>query len=347
MNQDLDKNKRYWQRWGLPGLTLLTLIWCLGLLGIGVWQWKRHTAGSEVTPTSPQQPAFKSVQNVPVGTFRYGGSPVWAPIRLLVDATIQAERREFQLRHVASGQARDNSNTGIQMLLAGQLDFVQSARPLTEQERQLAKQQGFQLLEIPVAIDGLTVAVHPDLPVAGLTVDQLQAIYTGQIDNWQDVNGPDLPIIPYSQPLRANSTVNLLTESVLQQASFASRIQFVSTTTEALRKVARHSGGIYYASVSEILSQCTVKPLPLGLQTDNLIPPYQAPLTPIKQCLAQRPTVNSKVFQSGQYPLTRYLYVIIKQNNQIEERAGQAYAQLLLTAQGQAMMAQAGVVPLR
>jgi len=38
---------------------------------------------------------------------------------------------------------------------------------------------------------------------------------------------------------------------------------------------------------------------------------------------------------SGQYPITRQLFVIVKQNGQSDQQAGVAYANLLLTNQGQ------------
>lgn len=347
MNQDQGTNNSSWERLGLPGLMILAVVWSVGLFSIGAWLWQKHSTPQATTVSFSQQPTFKAIENVPVGTFRYGGSPIWAPIRLLVDTTIQSERREFQLQYVASSQKYDNSDTAIQMLLAGRIDVAQSARPVQEKEYRLAEQKGFQLLQIPVAIDGLTVAVHPELPVQGLSIKQLQAIYSGQINNWQQVGGPNLKISPYSQPLKTNSTVNLLTESVLRPKSFASRINFVPTTTRALKEVARNPGGIYYASIAEIMTQCTVKPLPLGRQADQLIQPYQDPLISPEQCPAQRNAVNSVGFQRGQYPLTHYLYVIIKKNNQIEQRVGQAYAQFLLTTQGQELISKAGIVPLR
>jgi len=347
MNQDQGTNNSRWERLGLPGLLILTLIWSVGLFSLGAWLWQKHSTPEATTVSFSQQPTFQAIENVPVGTFRYGGSPIWAPIRLLVDTTIQSERREFQLQYVASGQNYDNSDTAIQMLLAGRIHVAQSARPVQEQEYRLAEQKGFQLLQIPVAIDGLTVAVHPELPIQGLSIKQLRAIYSGQINNWQQVGGPDLKISLFSQPLNTNSTVNLLTKSVLRPQTFASKTNFVPTTTRALQEVAQNPGGIYYASIAEIMAQCTVKPLPIGHQADQLIQPYQDPLISPEQCPDQRNAVNTVGFQAGQYPLTRYLYVIIKKNNQTAEQVGQAYAQFLLTTQGQALISKAGIVPLR
>jgi phosphate transport system substrate-binding protein len=45
--------------------------------------------------------------------------------------------------------------------------------------------------------------------------------------------------------------------------------------------------------------------------------------------------------------MTRYLYVIVKANGRAEEQAGNAYAELLLTKQGQDAIANVGFVPTR
>jgi phosphate transport system substrate-binding protein len=45
--------------------------------------------------------------------------------------------------------------------------------------------------------------------------------------------------------------------------------------------------------------------------------------------------------------LTRRLFVIVKQNGQADQQAGEAYANLLLTNQGQDLLTQAGFVRIR
>jgi phosphate transport system substrate-binding protein len=67
----------------------------------------------------------------------------------------------------------------------------------------------------------------------------------------------------------------------------------------------------------------------------------------MEQCPTQRNQLNAAAFQSGDYPLTRYLYVIWKQEQGRSQRAGQAYADLLRTQEGQAQLVQAGFIPLR
>lgn len=127
---------------------------------------------------------------------------------------------------------------------------------------------------------------------------------------------------------------------------FGSNVQYVYSTTEALRKVSSTPGGLYYASACAVVSQCSVKPLPLGRAANQLVSPYREPLVPQQQCLRQRNQLNTEVFKNGSYPITSNLFVIIKQNQSREQEAGFAYTSLLLSDQGQKAIEQAGFIRL-
>lgn len=295
-----------------------------------------------------QAPAtFVDVENVPQGLFSYGGSTTWAPIRGEIDRAIPIVKPGFELRYTDPVAEPPGSGAGIKMLLNNQLAFSQSSRPLKPKEYEAAEQKGFTLTEIPVAIDGLAIAVHPDLQVPGLTVAQLRDIYLGKITNWQQVGGPNLAIIPYTRNEQAGGTVDFFIESILNGAGFGATKQYVFSTTEALRLVSQNLGGIYYGSAPEIVPQCTVKSLPLGRTPDRLTPPYLEPFKPLNNCPTIRNTLNNAAFKSGDYPITRSLFVIVKQNNAAEEQAGKAYANLLLTPQGQELIERSGFVRIR
>lgn len=85
----------------------------------------------------------------------------------------------------------------------------------------------------------------------------------------------------------------------------------------------------------------------MGRNSNELVSPYKLPFIPLSQCPQQRNQVNVEAFLSGQYPLSRRLLVVIKQNNQLDQQAGEAYARLLLTAQGQELITKAGFVSIR
>ena len=340
-----------------PALVLSLLV-TAGLLGGGFW-WFTQRSGFDaskmtlpnpqdsVSPANPSnQPnlpaATNSAQPLPAGVFSYGGSTSWATIRLSVDSVLQAAHPEFKLRYVDPIGTPPSSGAGIKMLLDGQIAFAQSSRPVSPQEYQQAQQRGFSLKPIAVAIDGLAVAVNPGLNVPGLTIDQLKAIYSGQAKNWQEVGGPNVPIVPL---FRASSAQNIFGETVLAGQQPGGNVQTVSTTTQALQKLASTPGGIYFASAPEVVPQCTVKPLAIGKLSGQFVPPYQEPL--VTNCPTQRNQLNIQAFQNGSYPITRNLFVVVKQNGGTEQQAGEAYANLLLSDQGQDAIAKAGFVRVR
>ncbi|BAY62438.1 periplasmic phosphate-binding protein of phosphate ABC transporter [Calothrix brevissima NIES-22] len=288
---------------------------------------------------------FNTVKNIPIGSFNYGGSTAWAPIRQLVDSQIQVFRPELQLRYVNPENASPGSGSGIRMLLEGKLDFTQSSRPLTAEEKNLAQQRGFVLEERQVGIDGVAVVVNPALKVAGLTVEQLQQIYAGKITNWKQVGGEDLPITPLSQSPENADVVLTSGKQVLDRQSLGTNVQYVYSTTEALRRLKQTPGGVYYASARGVVHQCSVKPLPLGLTSAELVPPYREPFVSANDCPQKRNQLNTEAIANGKYPITSKLFVVIKQNQGKEQQVGEAYLRLLATVQGKQAIEQAGLIP--
>ncbi len=323
------------------------LWWLLPKLGLNLRSLVSNRPASNGPQTRVSAKTFQSVPEVPRGVFNYGGSTTWAPIRGLVDPQLQSAHPGFQLRYVDPVSGTPGSRSGIRMLLDGQLAFAQSSLPVTNAEYATAQQRGFKLEQRSVAIDSIAVVVNPSLAVPGLSLDQLRQIYLGQVTNWGQVGGPNLPITPFSRKLEDGGTVEFFVENVLQKQPLGSNVQSVYSTTEALRRVSNTPGGIYYASAPEAVPQCTVKPLPLGRTPSQLVAPYLDPLVPPQQCPAKRNQLNAKAFQGGNYPITRNLFVVIRQNRGPEQQAGEAYADLLLSDQGQQEMEKAGFLRIR
>jgi phosphate transport system substrate-binding protein len=332
----------------------------LAVVGGLWWLWLKpriQVAQDTFSPSSPSATdtsnnnnnlaisTFQTVADVPSGSFNYGGSTAWAPIRQLVDSQIQLTRPEFQLRYVNPANSSPGNGSGIRMLLDGKLDFAQSSRPLTAEERDIAKQRGFTLEQRQVGIDAIAVVVNPALKVPGLTVEQLQQIYLGQINNWKQLGGPDLAIIPFSQHPENADVLLASGKEVLDKQALGSNVQYIYSTTEALRRVNQTPGGLYYASARGVVHQCMVKPLPLGITSAQLIPPYREPFVSSNECPQNRNQLNTEVIKNGSYPITTRLFVIIKQNQGQEQQAGEAYARLLETYQGQKVIKQVGFVP--
>lgn len=277
------------------------------------------------------QPFAHLQKNIPQGLFYYGGSTTWAQLRQKIDPEIQRVHPQFRLHYkLLPANQNPSSTLGISMLLENQLDFAQSSRPLTEEEHQKAQQRGFTLKEIPVAIDGMAIAVNPNLPIDNLTAQQFCQIYEGTITNWRQVGGPDLKIKPYLKPGQENVFCPRL-------KAISPQIEVVPETTIGLRKVNANLGGIYWSSASLLVSQCGIKTVSI-----NNISPSESPEVPPENCPTQRNKPNIEAFQNETYPFTRRLWVIVKENGLDAQKAGEAYAEMILTPEGQKMIRDLG-----
>jgi len=281
------------------------------------------------------------VPNVPSTVANYGGSTTFAPLRSPQIVTLISQSHAgFQLRYVEPPLGKKaGSSTGIKMLLEGQLSFAQSSRPVETSEFDEAKTKGFSLEQIPVALDGIAFYVNPQLNIPGLTLSQLKDIFTGKITNWKQVGGSDLPITPVSRSLSDGGTPEYFHKEVLGGEKFASNLQVVQDTTTGIQKVARTPGGIGYATASEVINQQTIRSLPIGKEGS------QSFVSPCGDSSCK--TVNNSAFSDNSYPITRRLFIVVKRDGKIDEQAGIAYVNLILSDEGQRLVEQAGFVPIR
>jgi phosphate transport system substrate-binding protein len=288
--------------------------------------------------------SLAEVPNVPQGVFNYGGSTTFAPLRspTIVSAISQASP-QFQVRYTEPTTGKPGSGKGIAMLLGGQLSFAQSSRALKDEEYAQAKNRGFALEAVPVAIDGIALYVSPKLlkqGVKGLTLAQVRDIFTGKIRNWRAVGGPNLAITPFSRNLQAGGTVDFFYENVMEKQPLGASVKEIRDTTESIRRVATTAGGIGYATAAEVINQQMIRLLPIAKEagTQSFVSPCVDPT-----CTA----INEKAFADGAYPITRRLFVILKRDGRLDEQAGVAYTNMLLSDEGQKLSEQAGFVPIR
>ena len=225
-------------------------------------------------------------KSIPKGIFSYGGSTVWKPIRNQIDSQITSANPDFKLRYLPHPFLNASSTVGIKMLINNQIYLAQSSRPLTVKEKQLARENGFELEEIPIAIDGIAIATHPDLNISGLSIVQLRDIYLGKITNWQEVGGPNLPIITYSKSPQTSGTADYFMTNVLDRKNknISSKIKFVTSTEAALKIITSNKGAIFYESAANIIPQCSVKAISIGYNTQKLVSPYQENRIRSNQC---------------------------------------------------------------
>jgi phosphate transport system substrate-binding protein len=219
------------------------------------------------------------------------------------------------------------------MLLDGEIAFVQSGRPLKQEEYDTAKSRGFGLKQIPVAIDGIVFFVNPKLDLDGISVDRAREIFSGRITNWKQVGGPDLAIKPISTDPKSHVILGIIMES--EKPTLGKNVKIVRDYTTAIRETATTPGAIGFASAAIIQNQRSIKSLALVKETGESISPFISP-----------EKLDIQAFRTGTYNLTRRLFVVYRLDKTPDEKAGIAYANLLTTLQGQKIIKDSGFVPL-
>ena len=69
---------------------------------------------------------------------------------------------------------------------------------------------GVQLHLTPIGREAFVFFVNSENPVRGLTVEEIQGIYTGQITNWRELGGKNQKIRPYQRAENSGSQSALL-----------------------------------------------------------------------------------------------------------------------------------------
>ena len=143
------------------------------------------------------------------------------------------------------------SGSGITAVQEGRCDIGLSSRALKDEE----KASG--LVETVVAYDGIAIIVHPDNPVADLSVETIGKIYTGEITNWKDVGGNDAEIVVIGR--EAGSGTRDGFESITGTKDACKYRQELTSTGDVITTVSQNPNAIGYASLASVKD--TVKAL--------------------------------------------------------------------------------------
>lgn len=178
------------------------------------------------------------------------------------------------------------SGVGIAALLNGTTDIANSSRPMKDEEKtRLRDTRHVEATETRVALDALAVYVNAANPIEQLSLEQLSQIYTGRVTNWNQVGGPDLPIVLYSRE-NNSGTYAFFKEHVLKSADFAATAQTLPGTAAVINAVTRDRGGIGYGGIA-----------------------YGEGIRHVKLAGADGQAIEPSLENatSGRYPLSRYL----------------------------------------
>ena len=123
-------------------------------------------------------------------------------------------------------------------------------------ETKLPKEKAKDLVDHKVAVLTVAPVVNKDVAetVKSLTKQQLQDVFTAKVTNWEDVGGPDEPIVLVTRPT-TSGTRALFTELALGGKEEASNKSLETDDSGTLmQSVAQTKGAIGYVALSYLVN---------------------------------------------------------------------------------------------
>lgn len=185
------------------------------------------------------------------GTLAVAGEALDINGSTTVEPIIQKAVELYQAQHpdVTLTVSATGSGDGIKALIEGHANIAMASRKIKDKEVTFAEEKGIAPYEIVVGLDALLAVVHPDNPVAALTKEQLQKIYTGEITNWSEVGGPDMDITVFSRESSSGTYGTWQGKVVGKENRVVQSAQMTNSNGSMVEKVANNPKAIGYIGV--------------------------------------------------------------------------------------------------
>jgi len=231
------------------------------------------------------------------------------------------------------------SSTAPPALTEGTSNLGPMSREMKDDELEAFEDKyGYKPTAIPVAIDALAVLVNKDNPVKGLTMEQVDAIFSStnkcggaaSIENWGDagVAAWGSKSIQLYGRNSVSGTYGYFKEHALCKGDFKNNVNEQPGSASVVQSVTSSVNGIGYSGMGYTTSG--VKMVPLAKKGSKTF----VDATP-ENAIA------------GTYPLTRYLYVYVnKKPNQPLAPLDNEFIKMVLSKTGQQVVIKDGYIPL-
>jgi phosphate transport system substrate-binding protein len=232
------------------------------------------------------------------------------------------------------------SSTAPPAMIAGTSHFGPMSRPMKGEEiDQFEKTFGYKPTQLRTSIDMLVVYVHKDNPIKGLTMQQVDAIfsktlkggYGKQIATWGDLGltgeWKDKPISLYGRN-SASGTYGYFKEHALFKGDFRDEVKEQPGSSSVVQGVASDKFGIGYSGIGYKTSD--VRAVPLAAEAGST------------DYVAAEPE-NA---YSGEFPLARFLYLVVnyKPGSQLDDLRRE-FVRFLFSREGQEVVVKDGYLP--
>jgi phosphate transport system substrate-binding protein len=179
-------------------------------------------------------------------TILIDGSSTVYPMTVVIGERYAAQNPHAGMEVLCSG-----STAGFRRLIAGEVPISGASRPIKPDELAKATKAGIEVIELPIAYDGLTLVMNKNNTfIDHLTLAELKKIWEpdSQVRSWKQVRAtfPDLPISLWG-PGKDSGTFDFFTEVIVGTAR-ASRSDFTASEddNDLVQGVVRNKGALGY-----------------------------------------------------------------------------------------------------
>ncbi len=163
--------------------------------------------------------------------------------------------------------SESGSGNGAKSLINKTCDIATMSRPMKDKELAAARSKGVNPVEHVVALDGLSIVVHPSNRVNALSKSQIRGIYMGKYTNWSEVGGPNSPIVMIQRESNSG-TADSFKELVMGKENPISKRAETQASNGAIKsRVASTPAAVSYIGLGFV--DASVKPVLVdGIEAD-------------------------------------------------------------------------------
>ena len=211
-------------------------------------------------------------------------------------------------------------------LVDGVADLITVANPPSPEERAYADAHGITLVWEPLALDALVIVLNASNVVRGLTTEQIQRIYLGELTNWSAVGGAASKIDPYVRP--ENSGSQQLFNTIVMQG----------------RPMAAWPPDQVFAGMGGLIDRIRTDPLAIGYSVYYWVT-YQYPTSGYSVIAVDGIAPTADTIGARSYPFTAEVWIVTRADFAEGSLAHQLH-DWMLSPDGQKAVGRSGYVPI-
>lgn len=217
------------------------------------------------------------------------------------------------------------SGTGIAALINKKTDIADASRLMKPEEVVKCNDAGVDPKRVVIAMDGLSVITNKSNPADKLTMDEIGKIFRGEITNWKDVGGENMPITLYGR--QSNSGTFVFFMDAVLKGDYSQRMNRMNGNSQIVEAVKQDKSGIGYVGVAYVKDAVGITVVKIASRAGA---EYASPL-------------NGHDVETGKYPIVRPLNQYV---NGVPQGAVRSFIAFELSEEGQRIVKEAGFFPI-